>query len=232
MPLLADDEPLDPQQAEAQLAGLIKLLGAAPRNVLDLGCGRGRTILPLAAQGHHCIGIDRDPDAVRACAEAASQQSVTLELHELDFLDIRALQNTLRDRQFDAILCLGNTFMTIVDVDRAADCVCALRAMLRDSSSMVVLDDIPGENWPEVAEGFWQNGISEDGSAQMVWARDDAVFTIRTDPAIDPDAVDLRANDTLLRLWTMGDLTLLARLAGLSAPDVQSQPGLLILRPL
>ncbi len=43
----------------------------AARPVLDLACGRGRHALAVAAAGARVLGLDRDPDALRALAAAA-----------------------------------------------------------------------------------------------------------------------------------------------------------------
>ena len=44
--------PLEPEESVAQIEALLAALGPAPRRVLDLGCGAGRVLVPLAAAGH------------------------------------------------------------------------------------------------------------------------------------------------------------------------------------
>ena len=50
--------------------------------VLDVGCGTGRVALELAAQGHEVVGIDADPDLVRALNERA--RSLPARAHTAD----------------------------------------------------------------------------------------------------------------------------------------------------
>ena len=66
-------------------------------------------------------------------------------------------------------------------------------------------------------------------AAQLIWAPDDAVFTLRTGDDVDTDSWTIGPHDTRYRLWTMGTLTLAARLAGLSAPVHDPDGGLIVL---
>jgi hypothetical protein len=95
---------------------------------------------------------------------------------------------------------------------------------------MVILDDIPGDLWPEVAQGRWANGVNEEETLQLVWAANDTVFAIREGDAVDPDSWELGEDDLSLRLWTMGSLSLAAQLAGLSAPEVPVAGAVLIMQ--
>ncbi len=44
---------------------------AAPGQAVDLGCGAGRDVLPLLAQGWQVLGIDKEPSAIAALNQAA-----------------------------------------------------------------------------------------------------------------------------------------------------------------
>ena len=77
-----------------------------------------------------------------------------------------------------------------------------------------MLDDIPGEFLPEVESGNWSDGLSEDGSLQMIWSPDEAIFTIRTGDDVDADDWSFRTDDVLLRLWTDSTLAQVADAAG------------------
>ena len=49
---LDEEHPHDEAHALAQINGVQSLLGGARRRVLDLGCGGGRVLVPLAQSGH------------------------------------------------------------------------------------------------------------------------------------------------------------------------------------
>ena len=131
----------------------------------------------------------------------------------------------------DVIVCCGQTFMLLADVDQGVEALRLFKESLREGG-MVILDDIPGDLWPEVAQGRWANGVNEEETLQLVWASNDTVFAIREGDAVDADMWELGEDDRFLRLWTMGSLRLAAQLAGLSAPEVPVAGAVLIMRAL
>ena len=218
------DEPLEPHEHEAQRSGLLARLAGAPRRVLDLGCGGGRMLLPLVAAGHRVVGLDRDPVALDCLARRLEAAGGSAELHrgELESPD------TWPAGPFDAVVCLGHTFMLLVDERDAVACLRGARERLAPGG-WLALDDLPGMLWPVVAAGDWPAGLSEDGEAQMTWASRDAVFAVRTGEAIDPDRGEPGPADERCRLWTDWSLRLAAWLAGFPDPEPCPAQGLFLL---
>jgi SAM-dependent methyltransferase len=219
------EAPHDEAHSRAQLEGLTRLLAPAPKRVLDLGCGFGRALLPLAAAGHDVVGLDHDAEALRRCGTRLAEAGGAANLVEGDFLSAAALPGG----PFDAALCLGNTFMLIVDVDEAVDLLIRLRRVLAPGGAFVI-DDCPRDFWPELVEGNWLSGLSEDGKAQLVWDDGDARFTLRHGRAVDPRTWRIRPGDRTYRLWSDGALRLAARAAGLSPPQRLDESHLLVMR--
>ncbi len=218
---LDDCEPHEPARSAAQIDALLARLESAQR-ILDIGCGAGRVMAPLCAAGHTVVGMERNEAYGASCRAAVGAGGMVV--HGEFPADLPA-----EHPEFDAVLLLGNTIMTYPDVD---DAVALLRAAgeLLAPGGEVYLDDVPGEFWPEVAEGFWQAGVTEDGAMQLVWALDDSVFTIRSGAAIGDHPHD--EDDVRYRLWTMGALKLAAQAAGLSPPIATVEGGLIVLRRL
>lgn len=54
------------------------LLGPPPAGLLDVGAGRGRASLPLAAAGHHLVAVEQDAGMADGLLEEASGMDVTL----------------------------------------------------------------------------------------------------------------------------------------------------------
>jgi SAM-dependent methyltransferase len=217
--------PHEPEIDARQRDGLLDLLAPPPRRVLDIGCGAGRVLVPLAQAGHELVGIDRDPATLGACVRELGRGGAHAGLVEGDFTHAGSLPRG----PFDAILCLGNTWMTVSDVDVAVALLARLREQLAPDGC-IVLDDLPRDFWPELTSGHWLTGISEDGEQQLAWADGDAVFAWRRGGEVDP-AVDLpRAGEPLYRLWTDGALRLAARAAGLSGPALAGNAHLLVMR--
>jgi len=203
---------------------ILTLLSDSNSHVADVGCGDGRLVIPLAHAGYTVIGIDIDQAAIAACSARCTNAGVDAKLIVGDLFDVLPLKETV-----DAIVCCGQTFMLLADVEQAVDALRLFRSSLSDGG-VVIFDDIPGDVWPEVMQGNWVSGISEDASMQFVWADNDAVFAIREGDQINTDSWQIGEDDRQFRLWTMGALKLAAALAGLSAPEVPVAGAVLIMR--
>jgi SAM-dependent methyltransferase len=208
----SDQFPHSAKRSMAQIEALKKWLGKKPRRVLDLGCGNGRVLIPLAEAGHNVIGVDRNQTMLHLCERALQKRSLRARLIKADIL--RAIP---RCGRFDAVLCLGNTLMTVTSVIDAARLLLRCAKLLKPGGA-VLIDDFPHEFWLELTQGRWQTGLSQDHRMQLIWEPGDNVFTIRKDADVDPTCWQIKPRDQRFRLWSMGELTLAARLAGLSAP--------------
>jgi len=218
-------QPHDEAQSRAQITGLLRLLDPAPKRVLDLGCGLGRVLVPLAAAGHEPLGVDCNAEALRLCLARLEEKGCAADLMKGDFREA----GPLPAGPFDAVLCLGNTFMTIADVDEAVELLIRVRRVLSVGGTFII-DDCPRDFWPELTEGNWLSGLSEDGSSQLVWEAGDAVFTLRCGGEVDPDNWHVGPGEPRYRLWSDGALRLAARAAGLSAPRRLDEVPLLVMR--
>ena len=216
--------PMDKEQSRLQIESVLELLGSSSLDVIDVGCGDGRLLIPMVVAGHTVVGVDFDPTAISTCAARCAELDIDAQLIDGSLFDVLPLSTPV-----DSIVCCGQTLMLIPDVDEAVQALTLFRASLKDGG-MVILDDIPGDLWPEVAQGRWANGVNEDETLQLVWAENDAVFTIREGDQVDSASWELRENDRLLRLWTMGALRLAASIAGLSAPEVRVTGAVLVMR--
>lgn len=208
----ADDWfPLDAEEHERQVAALLDLLAPAPRRILDLGAGDGRIARPLTESGHTVIAIDSDADAVARCARAG------IEARTGDFRDA-SLDLTVAGAAPDAALLLGHTFLLLDDPLHALALLRRLGAALAPGG-LVVLDNFCDDLWREVHDGAWQEGVSEDGDLQIVWAPGEPVFTLRAGDAVDPDDWAIRPGERRMRLYSRGELRLLAAASGLDGPE-------------
>lgn len=218
-------EPHDPEVARRQDDWLRNWGRRDSCRVLDLGCGQGRTMLPLAELGHDVLGVDVDPDCLDVCRQIAMEQGTPIRVREHDFL-----RDRLDDESpFDLVCCLGNTFM-LIETDAEAVQLLGRCAQLLRPDGLIVLDDLPGLFMPEVESGNWQTGISEDASLQFIWSDTPDVFTVRSAEDVDPDQWSLRPGDIPLRLWRSESLEAVAIEAGLSVPEPDPDGAMLVMR--
>jgi len=89
-----------------QVRGLDRLMRPwEPRRVLDLCCGHGRHLIPLARRGYEMVGLDASSLMVKRARLAARKGGVPARLvqGEAQHLPFRA-------GAFDVVLCLFNSF--------------------------------------------------------------------------------------------------------------------------
>ena len=217
---LDQDEPLEPHEHLQQVAALREMLPRGACRVLDLGCGAGRTLVPLVADGHRVIGVDRDPAALERCRRALGDAAASTVLIRGDML--QCSQPIWRDPSggiaahapYDAVCCLGNTFIMVTDPAQGAALFRGVAQVL-DEGGCFVIDDFPRTMWRELTEGNWLEGISEDGTMQMIWRPGESIFALRMGDDVRPDDWSIRADEPTYRLWDYGILDLLAEQAGL-----------------
>ena len=86
--------------------------------VLELGCGTGRTLLPIALQGVPCVGIDNDQAMIDFCA-LHNQEEIALTLHHADMcsfsleqrfqqiqIPLRSIQILTKPQRIQALACI------------------------------------------------------------------------------------------------------------------------------
>ena len=116
------------------------------------------------------------------------------------------------------------------DVEAAAALMRRLREAL-DGPGWFAIDNFVVDVWRDVAEGNWQEGVSDDAGWQMVWASGDEAVALRRGDAVDPEDWTFRERDSALRLWSLGSLRLLALSSGWRGPDADPTGALLVFRP-
>lgn len=205
--------PMEEEISEVQIKEVLSLLGDSPTRILDIGCGNGRLLVPAALAGHEVTGIDIDPEALNACAAICAEAGVKVTLIDNDVFEVLPTE-----KPFDAIICCGNTLMLFADIHQGVRLLQVCRESL-GKDGIFIIDDIPRDLWPEIAEGRWCNGVNDEETLQLVWSKNDPVFAIREGNDVQPNNWEFGEDDRLMRLWTMGELELAARLSDLSPPE-------------
>ena len=76
-----------------------------PGRVLDLGCGVGRSLIPLAQRGFEAVGVDLSEAMLNEARTNAEQVGVRLHLVRANIVELDALQSA----SFDYCLCMFGT---------------------------------------------------------------------------------------------------------------------------
>lgn len=91
--------------------------------VLELGCGTGRTLLPIAREGIECVGVDGSPEMLRVFREKAPPPNVTLIDGRMEALD-------LGDRKFQLVTIPFRAFSHLLDVPTQLETLARVRRHL------------------------------------------------------------------------------------------------------
>jgi SAM-dependent methyltransferase len=130
------------------------------RRVLDACCGRGRHARELTARGYRVVGVDLDAEAV---AEAERLEP-DAEFRQLDVRELASL-----DREFDAVVSLGQTF-GLFDAEANAAVLRAMRERVRSGGRIAldVFDRRFVENAVDVSTGRMRIHLDEGGAFEWL----------------------------------------------------------------
>lgn len=89
-----------------------KSLHAEKAQILDIGCATGSLAIELARLGHSVTGIDFDKKMIEKAEEKAAAEGLTITFMQMD---MRKIPDHFTPKQFDLVLCCGNTLVHLTD---------------------------------------------------------------------------------------------------------------------
>lgn len=98
--------------------------------VLELGCGTGRILLPIARDGIECVGLDSSPDMLAVLREKDPPANLTLVHDHMERFD-------LGDRRFRLITAPFRAFSHLLDVEAQLACLARVRQHLAPAGQFV-----------------------------------------------------------------------------------------------
>jgi ubiquinone/menaquinone biosynthesis C-methylase UbiE len=99
--------------------------------VLELGCGTGRTLLPIARAGIACVGVDASPAMLAVLRQKAPPPN-------LELVEARMEQLDLPDRRFRLVTCPFRAFSHLLDVESQLAALRAVRRHLEPSGTFAL----------------------------------------------------------------------------------------------
>jgi SAM-dependent methyltransferase len=114
-------------------------------SALELACGTGRLLLPLAQSGVAVDGLDSAPDMLAMLRKKAAL---------LDLDDIRLYELPMQDfaipKRFDSIFIAGGSFQLLISYEDALACLKCAHRHLRDGGALLIDVFVP---WADIQSG-------------------------------------------------------------------------------
>jgi len=162
--------------------------GHPPVRILDVGCGTGQDLARLSADGHHCTGIDFQPEMIDYASKA--HPGPTFVVADMRTFDLAAA--------FDVIISFGFPLSNLHD---SADITRALTRLAAHSfpGTRLLLETVNGYAWDTLRHHFTIKTatVKATGRAQYSLDRDAQLLTRRrhwtfADGTEEDDYVELR----------------------------------------
>ena len=122
--------------------------GTARPLVVDLGCGTGRTLVPLAKKGLRGVGVDLSLPMLQVARDKAELAGVTIECLQTNLVQL----DTLRDASADYCMCMFSTLGMIQGRENRCDMLRHVRRILK-ARGLFVLH----------VHNFWRNVFDPGG---------------------------------------------------------------------
>ena len=100
-------------------------------SVLELGCGTGHKLLPIAADGHPCTGLELSPDMLAEARRKANERALAVEWVPGDMRDFDLGQT------FDLVFVAANSLLHLQETADLLACLRSVRAHLAPGGRFV-----------------------------------------------------------------------------------------------
>lgn len=100
-------------------------------HVLELACGTGKVLLPIASDGRPCVGLDLSPDMLAEAQRKAKELGVRVEWTQGD------MRSFDLDRTFDFVFVAGNSLLHLHETEDLLNCFRSVRRHLAPGGRFV-----------------------------------------------------------------------------------------------
>jgi len=161
--LLQADHPWD----DAQLARLydafafdddlpfyLELAGRRGQRVLEVACGSGRVLVPLARAGNLIVGIDASPHMLALASAKLAVDSLEARLVQADMRTF-----ALDEMDFDLAIVAVKSFAYLLETSDQLRCLAAIRGHLRPGGTLALDLMHPALEWLGAARGSMRDDL-------------------------------------------------------------------------
>lgn len=99
--------------------------------VLELGCGTGNKLIPIASDGHSCMGLELSPEMLAEARRKADEHGAVLDWVQGD---MRAFD---LGRTFDLVIIAGNSLLHLHEAQDLVGCFRAARRHLAPGGRLI-----------------------------------------------------------------------------------------------
>ncbi len=105
--------------------------GRTGGRILELGCGTGNKLIPLASDGNSCVGLDLSPYMLAEARRKADECGVAVEWVEGDMTAFDL------DRTFDFVFITANSLLHLHEIDDLVSCFRSVRRHLAPGARFI-----------------------------------------------------------------------------------------------
>jgi SAM-dependent methyltransferase len=124
-----------PYRERADVAFFVAMAQAAGGSVLEVGCGTGRVLIPIARTGIEITGLDLSPAMLAVCRQNLAQEAAETQAR------VRLVEGDMRDfdlaRQFALVTLPFRPFQHLATVAEQMACLAAIRRHLRPGGKLI-----------------------------------------------------------------------------------------------
>jgi len=139
---------------DAEIA-FINTLVELPANILDVGCGTGRHLLPLYQNGFQAVGIDTSEGHL----DILKDKNKNIETHNTSFFDYKS------DQKWNLIILMWNTFNEMVLTNDDLDLFFNQAYALIRPRGIILINFM---NWEKINLDSWSEGYEKD-DFKLLW---------------------------------------------------------------
>ena len=100
-------------------------------SVLELGCGTGAKLIPIASDGHPCTGLELSPNMLAEAQRKADERGVEVAWVRGDMREFHM------GRTFDLVLIPGNSLLHLHEAEDLVDCFRSVRRHMSPGARLI-----------------------------------------------------------------------------------------------
>jgi SAM-dependent methyltransferase len=166
-------EAAQPRAPDSEVAVYARLAAECGGLLLDVMCGWGRVLAPLAGQGIKVHGVDQSPAMVACCAEKLGVESPPALFRQ----DVTQLNLPFR---YNCAFVAGGAFNFIADPVAASEALARLRAHLVPPGRVLIDCRVPGNDRQRLAAPLVEVRMAKLADGSQIVLRSETTWTEET----------------------------------------------------